>query len=229
MGDAPSNRIDQFLLLHSARADHWRSLTILAEDWAERRGNRQAVEAAVEGLAPVESFHAYPGPVLFGALRERIASDDAAGASKLGTPDLQCAADTLVSRAGQASGTPPTKSAPRKSQTCSRRRLARDLRVSPISRFCSSTASRRRAGPLWPPNGAGYDDRRMRLSMSRSSSDRSRTRSARRRSIPLSAPSSWLRASPTVRATTRRSSGRSWTRSASPRAATLRRCGWPRR
>jgi len=84
MGDAPANRIDQFLLLHSARADHWRSLTILAEDWAEQRGNRQAVEAAVEGLAPVESFHAYPGPVLFGALRERIASDDAAGASKLG-------------------------------------------------------------------------------------------------------------------------------------------------
>ena len=81
MGDAASNRIDQFLLLHSARADHWRSLTILAEDWAERQGNRQAVEAAVEGLAPVESFHAYPGPVLFGALRERIASDDAAGAS----------------------------------------------------------------------------------------------------------------------------------------------------
>jgi arginine decarboxylase len=76
-------RIDQFLLLHSARADRWRGVTILAEDWAHGKADRQAVEAALEAIAAVEGFHAYPGPVLFRALRERVAADDASGAQKL--------------------------------------------------------------------------------------------------------------------------------------------------
>jgi arginine decarboxylase len=78
-----ASRIDQFLLLHSARADIWRDITVLAEDWAAGSGKRPPLEAALEATAPAEEFHAYPGPRLLGALRERIASDDAGSAAKL--------------------------------------------------------------------------------------------------------------------------------------------------
>jgi arginine decarboxylase len=77
------NRIDQFLLMHSARADQWRDVSIHAEEWADGRTGRTALEDAVEALAPIEGFHAFPGPVLFAVLRDRIAANDAAGALKL--------------------------------------------------------------------------------------------------------------------------------------------------
>jgi arginine decarboxylase len=78
-----SKRIDQFLLMHSARADQWRGIAIHAEDWSEVKTGRPALEEAIEAIAPAEGFFAYPGPALFGALRERVAADDAAGALKL--------------------------------------------------------------------------------------------------------------------------------------------------
>ena len=83
MKAANPKRIDQFLLMHSSRADQWRGITVHAEDWLQGRSSRPALEAAVEAVAPVEGFHAYPGPALFAALRDRIAADDAAGALRL--------------------------------------------------------------------------------------------------------------------------------------------------
>src|SRR4051812_37422384 len=83
MSPKAATRIDQFLLMHSARADLWRGITIHAEDWAESKSGRAALEHALEAIAPAEGFFAYPGPTLFAALRERVAADDAAGALEL--------------------------------------------------------------------------------------------------------------------------------------------------
>ncbi|MBB3316695.1 arginine decarboxylase [Rhizobium sp. BK181] len=78
-----SAHIDQFLLIHQARADNWRAVTSLADAWAAKRGDRAALEAALANLAAVEEYHAYPGERLLTALRERIATDDASGAARL--------------------------------------------------------------------------------------------------------------------------------------------------
>ncbi|HYZ60839.1 MAG TPA: hypothetical protein VE650_00160 [Acetobacteraceae bacterium] len=83
MSGKSSKRIDQFLLMHSARADQWRGIAIHAEDWSESKTGRATLETAIEAIAPADGFFAYPGPALFGALRERVAADDAAGALKL--------------------------------------------------------------------------------------------------------------------------------------------------
>jgi arginine decarboxylase len=53
--------IDQFLKIHSGRADSWRDLTHLAESWARGAAIRGAAETALAALAPTEAFHAYPG------------------------------------------------------------------------------------------------------------------------------------------------------------------------
>ena len=45
-----TKRIDQFLLIHSARADNWREITTLADAWAAKRGERAALEAALAAL-----------------------------------------------------------------------------------------------------------------------------------------------------------------------------------
>jgi arginine decarboxylase len=76
-------RIDQFFAMHSGRADYWRDLTNLAQEWALGRKQRKDVEAAREDLSVIEAFHAYPGPRLFGTLGEYIARDDASGAAAL--------------------------------------------------------------------------------------------------------------------------------------------------
>ena len=83
MSAKASKRIDQFLLMHSARADHWRGIAIQAEDWLAGKADRAALEEATLAIAATEGFFAYPGPALFGALRERVAADDPAGALKL--------------------------------------------------------------------------------------------------------------------------------------------------
>src|SRR4051794_11868239 len=69
--------------MHSARLDNWREMTVLAEGWHAGTVQRKEVEAASAALEAVESFHAYPGPKLMAALRERIAADDAAGSARL--------------------------------------------------------------------------------------------------------------------------------------------------
>ena len=76
-------RIDQFLLMHSARLDNWREMTILAEGWHAGTAQRKDAEAAFAALEAVEGFHAYPGPKLMAALRERIAADDTVGSARL--------------------------------------------------------------------------------------------------------------------------------------------------
>jgi arginine decarboxylase len=79
----PTQRIDQFLLLHSARLDNWREITALAESWQAGAGQRADLDAAMNAIEAVEEYHAYPGPKLFAALRERVAANDAAGAALL--------------------------------------------------------------------------------------------------------------------------------------------------
>jgi arginine decarboxylase len=49
MSTAP--HIDQFLKIHSGRADAWRDLTHLAESWARGAANRGAAETALAALA----------------------------------------------------------------------------------------------------------------------------------------------------------------------------------
>ena len=65
----PTPRIDQILLMHSARSDKWRDITHLAAEWASGRGDRAALEAAVSAMAPVEEYHAYPERHLVRRLR----------------------------------------------------------------------------------------------------------------------------------------------------------------
>ena len=81
MASNPSRRIDQFLLMHSARADQWRGIAIDAENWSEVKTGRAKLEEAIEAIAPAEGFFAYPGPALFGALRERVAAGRFAAAA----------------------------------------------------------------------------------------------------------------------------------------------------
>jgi arginine/lysine/ornithine decarboxylase len=80
---APVGRIDQFLLMHSARPDQWRELTGLAASWAQGSGARAAVEEALAAMTALEEFHAYPGARLLGTIKECIAGNDAAGSAAL--------------------------------------------------------------------------------------------------------------------------------------------------
>src|SRR5690349_14490771 len=76
-------RIDQFLLMHSARLDNWREITTLAEAWRAGSIERAELDASITAMEAIEGYYAYPGPVLFAVLRERIAADDAASAARL--------------------------------------------------------------------------------------------------------------------------------------------------
>ena len=57
----PTARIDQFLLMHSARLDNWREITGLAEEWQAGAAQRADLDAAVAAMEAVEGYHAYPG------------------------------------------------------------------------------------------------------------------------------------------------------------------------
>src|SRR3954468_22301744 len=76
-------RIDQFLLMHSARLDNWREITARAETWQAGEIDRAELDASITAVEPVEGYYAYPGPTLFAALRERIAANDAPSAARL--------------------------------------------------------------------------------------------------------------------------------------------------
>jgi arginine decarboxylase len=78
-----ANRIGQFLLMHSARLDNWREIIALAESWKAGAAQRADVEPAIGAMEAVEGFHAFPGPRLFAALRERVAANDADGSARL--------------------------------------------------------------------------------------------------------------------------------------------------
>ena len=78
-----SPQVDEFLLIHSSRPDAWRDLMHLTDGWAQGSVPRGEVEARLAGMEAGEGYHAYPGPVLFGALGEKCASSDAPGAARL--------------------------------------------------------------------------------------------------------------------------------------------------
>jgi len=76
-------RIDQFFSGPSARADEWRGLVEAAKAWSSGSGDRAGFEEKLSELAITEEYHAYPGPRLMAALKERAATGDAAGALAL--------------------------------------------------------------------------------------------------------------------------------------------------
>lgn len=71
--------IDHFFSAPSGRTDRWRDLHAAARSWTRGEAARSAVEAALAELGAIEEFHAFPGPELMAALRERLQSDDANG------------------------------------------------------------------------------------------------------------------------------------------------------
>ncbi|MEP9375891.1 decarboxylase [Aquabacter sp. CN5-332] len=83
MSEAATTRIDQFLVLHSARADRWRMVHSAAESWVAGDADRADVKAALADVALMEEFHAYPGPQAMRVLQQHIASDDATGAAAI--------------------------------------------------------------------------------------------------------------------------------------------------
>jgi arginine decarboxylase len=79
----PASGIDNFIMIHAGRADAWRELTHAADAWARGRADRAGVEAQVAALLATEAFFAFPGARLLTTLRERIAAEDATGATAL--------------------------------------------------------------------------------------------------------------------------------------------------
>jgi arginine decarboxylase len=82
---AHERRIDQFFSGPGARADEWRGLVEAAKAWSTGAGDRGGFEERLSQLAITEEYHAYPGPRLMAALRERAGAGDAAGALALAT------------------------------------------------------------------------------------------------------------------------------------------------
>jgi arginine decarboxylase len=83
MAMAQDRRIDQFFSGPGARADEWRGLIEVAKAWSSGLGDRSSFDAKLSQLAITEGYHAYPGPRLMAALKERAATGDAAGALAL--------------------------------------------------------------------------------------------------------------------------------------------------
>jgi arginine decarboxylase len=76
---AQERRIDQFFSGPGARADEWRALLEAAKAWSSGSEDRSRFETLLSEIAVMEEFHAFPGPRLMSALRDRAASGDAAG------------------------------------------------------------------------------------------------------------------------------------------------------
>jgi arginine decarboxylase len=74
---------DVFFAVPGAREDRWHDLVDAAKKWAAGTGSRAAFESALDEAAVIEEFHAYPGPRLMEALRDRVEGDDAPGAAAL--------------------------------------------------------------------------------------------------------------------------------------------------
>jgi arginine decarboxylase len=82
-GNHQAVRVDHLFTGPGARADQWRNLVQLAEAWSSGSGNRDKFEATLAEMAVTEGFHAYPGPQLMNALRERAAENDARATTTL--------------------------------------------------------------------------------------------------------------------------------------------------
>jgi arginine decarboxylase len=82
-------RLDHLFSNSAARMDRWRDLNAKAQAWAaDARSGRSkqggaAVQEALAGVRPMESYFAYPGANLLRILEERIAENDAMGAARL--------------------------------------------------------------------------------------------------------------------------------------------------
>jgi arginine decarboxylase len=74
---AVDTRIDEFFIMHSARADRWRSVLSAAERWVRGESVRADVEKLLSGLEVIEEFHAYPGIHAMHALQASVANNDA--------------------------------------------------------------------------------------------------------------------------------------------------------
>ncbi len=143
-------RIDQFFSGPGGRADDWRDLVEAAKTWA-RGGDRAKYDSALTDLSVTEEFHGYPGLQLMAALREAAAAGDAATSLALATRITQAL------------------------QTRSFRQHASDWSL--------NDDGDGDAPDLLPPTFGQHAARRprsMRSSMSRSSSEASKTPSARR-------------------------------------------------
>mgnify|MGYP001224168530 FL=1 len=89
--------LSDFFAASRTRSDRWAQLNVLARAWAAAASRGQSTGAlkadatrALEELAPLEDFWAYPGIRLLSALHKCIAADDAAGAGRLAS-DLNAA------------------------------------------------------------------------------------------------------------------------------------------
>lgn len=83
--DSPHQKMENFFSASDARLDRWRELNVAASVWSgdgKAAGQKKAQEIFAE-IAPLEEFFAYPGPELVRAVKEAIASGNAAVASHL--------------------------------------------------------------------------------------------------------------------------------------------------
>ncbi|RUM95769.1 decarboxylase [Pseudaminobacter arsenicus] len=76
-------RIDHFFSMPAARADRWRDLTAIANDWSAGAANRSSVEAALSALGAIEEYHAFPGRRLMSKLAERLHAGSAESFAEL--------------------------------------------------------------------------------------------------------------------------------------------------
>ena len=87
----PKARLDQFYTVAEARQDRWRKLLSAARSWEAATKQRDlgtetyrnCTLAGFSDLQQWEIFFAYPGATLLGRIEERIAQDDATGATRL--------------------------------------------------------------------------------------------------------------------------------------------------
>jgi len=83
MNAGRTSQIDRLFNGPGARADQWRDLAELAENWTSGLADRSTFETKLAELAVTEEFHAYPGAHLVAALRGRVADNDAQATASL--------------------------------------------------------------------------------------------------------------------------------------------------
>lgn len=83
MTKVTSQRIDQFFLFYSSRADSWRKLASAAQEWVRNSDNGPALTAAFAEITPAEQFHAFPGARSLKTLAEFIEAGRANDAAAL--------------------------------------------------------------------------------------------------------------------------------------------------
>lgn len=81
--NAEPTRIDHFFSMPAARADRWRDLTAVANDWAAGSAGKAAVGSSLGALGAIEEFHAFPGRRLMTKLKERLDAGSAESFAEL--------------------------------------------------------------------------------------------------------------------------------------------------